>query len=474
MIDTQKDIDIKEILDIVWRNKIIIIVLAVIAAVSVFVKTYYFTNDRFQASCVLYVSNKDKEATNEIIEKSDIDTSRSLSATYIELLKTDSFLESVCDDLPKKISWEDLSKMLSISVINDTELIDITVESDSKLTVYNAAVGIMNKAPEMLANIFEGGEVKVVNPPRFPHKPISKGIAKKTAVGFFFGAFLGCAYAFIKMVLDQKVHKGEDIANRYNISVLGETAQPTSHSKRNKRGKKSDTDLASGIQNILSEKTDFDTVETYKSIRTNIMFSTPKQDKGKVIAVTSASPGEGKTTTAINLAITFSQTGAKIILIDCDLRRARVHRYLQLERKEGVSNVVCGYTELPKAIIKSVRENLDVLTAGENPPNPAELLQTQEFQNMIAQLQKEYDYIFIDTPPITIVTDAAILSKQCDGIVVVAKSEVTTYDLLDVAIKEIRNTKARIIGTIVHDSSEKLKKYGYYKSKKYGYKYKYE
>ena len=224
---------------------------------------------------------------------------------------------------------------------------------------------------------------------------------------------------------------------------------------------------------VLNDKSSFDTVETYKAIRTNVMFSMPKTEKGKVIVITSAAPGEGKTTTSINLAITFAQMGAKVMLMDCDLRKSRVHRYLELDRKNGVTNVLCGFSPLDQAIKRDVRENLDVLPAGEIPPNPAELMETEEFRKLIYTLQERYDYIFIDTPPITVVTDAAVAMKHSMGAVVVIRNNVTTFDMMDAAMERIRTTGVKILGAIVLGTEEKSKKYGYYKNKKYGYRYGY-
>lgn len=231
----------------------------------------------------------------------------------------------------------------------------------------------------------------------------------------------------------------------------------------------------SEISRIINENTDFDTIETYKSIRTNVMLSTPKQQDGTVIAVSSSLPGEGKTTTAINLAITFAQTGARCILVDCDLRKSRVHRYLQIERRQGVSNVVCGFTTLKEAIKKNVVGNLDCLTAGDIPPNPAELIETDEFGKMIDQLKKQYDYIFIDTPPVNIVTDAVLLSRYCAGVIVVARTEYSNYDALDVMMNDLERAKIKILGVIMLTTRESRKKYAhsYYSSYSYKYKYKY-
>ncbi len=227
------------------------------------------------------------------------------------------------------------------------------------------------------------------------------------------------------------------------------------------------------INRVLTDQTDFNTIETYKSIRTNIMFSMPKSDTGKVLVVTSSAPNEGKTTTSINLAITFAQMGAKVIIVDCDLRKARVHKYLGLERLDGVSNVLCGFIELEKAIKYSVRENLDCLTAGAIPPNPAELMETPEFAALITALKEKYDYIFLDTPPVTVVTDAVVAMKQCTGAVVVVRENFTMYDMLDDTMETIRKTDTKILGVVMVDCDERAQRYKYYKRGKYSYKYKY-
>ncbi len=242
---------------------------------------------------------------------------------------------------------------------------------------------------------------------------------------------------------------------------------------KNKKQRLSDRETVDAHERILTANSDFNTVETYKTIRTNIMFSLPKNDSGKVIAVTSSIPNEGKTTTCINLAITFAQTGAKVILIDCDLRKARAHRYLDSDRTEGVSNILCGFADAKSAIKKNIRENLDMLSAGELPPNPAELLQTQVFSDLIEQLKQEYDYIFIDTPPVTVVTDALIISKLCMGVVIVVRENITTFDVLDETMSALKKSQTQITGVIMLGSETKSKKGEYYNSRKYKYKYNY-
>ncbi|MBR5314226.1 MAG: CpsD/CapB family tyrosine-protein kinase [Clostridia bacterium] len=216
---------------------------------------------------------------------------------------------------------------------------------------------------------------------------------------------------------------------------------------------------------------EFGVVEAYKSIRTNIMYSMPKTDCGKAIVLTSATASEGKTTTVINLALTFAQVNAKVLIIDCDLRKPKIHRYLRIERKDGLSNVLCGFIELDNAIKVGVKENLDVLTSGEVPPNPAELLQTDTFASLVKELKKRYDYIFLDTPPINIVTDSVFPIKLSEGAILLSKKDYTTYDMVEQALEKMQRADANVIGTILIDNKEN-DNINYYKKSKYGYRYK--
>ncbi len=233
---------------------------------------------------------------------------------------------------------------------------------------------------------------------------------------------------------------------------------------------------------IINDKTKFNTLESYKVARTNIMYSLPKSDGAKVILVTSSEPGEGKTTTTINLAITFAQTGAKVLIIDCDMRKPRIHRYLKVERANGISNVLCGFKQLDEVIIKGVSsqvtDNLDVIAAGEIPPNPAELLASDEMKKVMEKLSKEYDYIFMDTPPVTVVTDAMVIAPIVTGVLCVAKQDVSSFENYDVAINILKQANVKILGFIFNCSEKGSAKYKYYGKKykysgKYNYSYRY-
>ncbi len=223
---------------------------------------------------------------------------------------------------------------------------------------------------------------------------------------------------------------------------------------------------------IISENTPFSALEAYKTARTNIMFSLPKTEKGKIILVTSSEPSEGKTTSSINIAYTFAQTDAKVVLLDCDLRKPRIHRYLKFDRDKGVSNVLCGFSTLDEVIHKNVMGNLDCISSGEIPTNSAELLMSDEMTAMLDELSKRYDYVFIDTPPVMTVTDAMIIAPKCSGTVIVVKQEQSTFDMLDKTVEAFKQSGNKILGFILNSSNQSSKSF-WKPSGKYKYAYHY-
>ncbi|MBS7297471.1 MAG: CpsD/CapB family tyrosine-protein kinase [Eubacteriales bacterium] len=230
------------------------------------------------------------------------------------------------------------------------------------------------------------------------------------------------------------------------------------------------------LNTILSDDTPFVIRENYKTARTNIIFSVSGTNKTgcKFIAITSANPGEGKTTTTLNLAITFAQTGARVLAIDGDLRKPRMHRYLNLKKDIGLSSVLSNQMEFEKAVNRNVRYGLDVLSSGEIPPNPAELLCSEAMKQLIEKLSNEYDYVLFDTPPVTVVTDAAALSPLVDGVIIIIRQNYTDHESLTMAVNLLNIARTKILGFFVNDVTKTRGGYSYSRYRyKYGSKYSY-
>lgn len=212
---------------------------------------------------------------------------------------------------------------------------------------------------------------------------------------------------------------------------------------------------------ILNGETSFHVQEAYKASRTNTMFSIPGKGCKKVV-VTSSFPGEGKSTTCINLAITFAQTGSKVIVIDADLRKPTVHRKLEVNNQYGLAHLLGNFCQIKDAIVPSKYENLDVMLAGHLPPNPAELLASDTMQNILEALSESYDYIFLDTPPLNVVTDATVLSNIVSGTILVVRQGETHHKDVQDALSKLEFANAKILGLILHGVQSNNKKYGKY------------
>ena len=201
--------------------------------------------------------------------------------------------------------------------------------------------------------------------------------------------------------------------------------------------------------------------EQYRAIRTNIEYSNVDQNT-KTILVTSSDKNEGKTTTVSNLAVSFANLNKKVLLIDCDLRNASIHKMFKINNIYGLTDILAKDRAVDKCIQKTELENLYVLTAGAIPPNPAEILSSEKMKNLIEDLKNIYDYIFIDTPPIGLVTDAGALSSFIDGVVLVVKSESVEKKYLEETKKKLDAVDARILGAILNSYKSEQKDYNYY------------
>lgn len=238
---------------------------------------------------------------------------------------------------------------------------------------------------------------------------------------------------------------------------------------------------------ILNDKTNFSVKEAYKAARTNFMFALSNiPDKCKKIVFTSQGPGEGKTTTSINIAIAFAQTGAKVIIIDADLRRPHVHKYLELDNEIGLTSVLGGFNTLEEAI-KKHELGVDCISCGHIPPNPSELLSSDKMVNLVESLTDKYDYIILDTPPINVVSDAIAMATKMDaGVALVVRQKYTTHDAIKKSKATLEFANAKLIGFVLNDVTNESftyrSRYGRYRSyrnykkyvkydSKYGYKY---
>lgn len=232
---------------------------------------------------------------------------------------------------------------------------------------------------------------------------------------------------------------------------------------------------------LLHENSNFFLKEAYKTLRTNVNFALTDEERCKVITVTSSLRSEGKSITALNLSISFAQADKKVLVIDCDMRRPKVHRLLSVSSPFGLSNVLMDSSLLVGAILPVPEFGVDVLLAGDIPPNPSELLGSSRMENLLEHLKTVYDYIILDSPPVNMVTDAVVLAPLTSGILFVIRSKQTDKYALSYAMEQLEYAKVKVLGFVYNGAAMesvgsgysgrtyKYGRYGGYGYRRYGY-----
>lgn len=302
-----------------------------------------------------------------------------------------------------------------------------------------------------LARMLNVNNVRVLDRPRIPRAPVRPNVPLNIGAGILLGILLGIGTAMARAMLDRTIKTPGDVEQVLGVSFLGlipeleitKDTPPAMKQRRRTRG-----GASPGRELIVHEMPTSGIAEASRSIRTNILFTAPDKPY-KVMLVTSAAMGEGKTTVACCIAIAMAQTGKSVVLVDCDLRRPRMHRIFQKQSDMGLTTALLEEgqddhteeTEVP---------NLSVYVAGPHPPNPAELLQSERFKTVLKRLTTKFDYVLLDSPPVLAVTDAAVLSTLVDGVVMVTRAFQTRKELAQHAVRRLTDVGAHVAGIVLN------------------------
>ena len=333
-----------------------------------------------------------------------------------------------------------------------------------------------------IAEAVDDGSVRVVDPAAFPTLPIAPRPARNLLLGAVLGILLAFGATMIRERLDHTVHIKEEIEALTGAAVLamiphiGENDRTMyfQHWLRARRtfGRRTDTVIANSENGnrLLIKDTQSVASEAFRKLRTNITFARPASPP-RVLIFTSPAAGDGKSTSVMNLAIALVQQGKRVIVLDGDMRRGALHRLLSGAQTPGLSEILVGQADLDSSIQSLALESfgqVDMLATGVIPPNPAELLVSPRFRALIEALRTSYDAILIDSPPINLVTDAAIIGRETDGAIVVARAAKTTRGELAHAVGQLRQVQVPLTGMILNDYNPK-RDAGYNAAAYYGY-----
>jgi tyrosine-protein kinase Etk/Wzc len=296
------------------------------------------------------------------------------------------------------------------------------------------------------------GNVQIIDKARRPFEPAKPNRKLIVIIGLILGGGFGLGFAFVKNYFDNTVKTPDDIQNR-NMNVLAWI--PLIGGIDEKTNKE--------FEFIVAKRPDAIPSEAFRALRTRIQFSKVGKDKIKTILITSSAPKEGKTTVTVNLAGSFALANKKTVIVDADLRKPRVHNIFNAKRYPGFTDYFFGQVELQEIIRKSNVDNLHYVTAGTIPPNPSEILGSEQMEEFLGMLKKEYDIVILDSPPIIAVTDSEILSKMVDASILVVSANQTETDLMEKSVEILSRDNDSFIGVLLNRFSYKSGYGSYYK-----------
>ena len=304
------------------------------------------------------------------------------------------------------------------------------------------------------------GNIRIIDMAEYAYQ-VSPNTRRDLRLAAVIGLMLGLGLAFFVEYLDNTIKSPEEVEHYFKIPLLGVVLD---HKVKGRRDE--DMNRKDELITLYDQKSAVS--ESYRGIRTRILFSaTVSQPKS--ILVVSAMEGEGKTISAANLAVIMARTGSRVLLLDCDMRKPRLNSIFGFAREKGVSNILVGDCSIADAVCQTDIENLNLIPCGQIPPNPSELLGSKAMQEMLAALSRDYDRIVIDSPPVSAVTDAVVLSKAVDGVVVVLQANKTERVIVQRAIEQMQAVNAYIFGIILNRLDARMTKY--YHLYSYFYRY---
>lgn len=318
-----------------------------------------------------------------------------------------------------------------------------------------------------LSGMLKINNIRMLDEAKIPKTPVYPRVKLNIVVGLMLGLLLALGVALVLEMLDTTIKNQDDITRHLGVPLLGIIPRV----RRDTSDPRTAIPNAADIYSFLYPKSAI--AECCRQVRTNLNFMSPGKPLRRIL-VTSSSPREGKTAIASNLSITLAQSGKRILVVDTDMRRPRIHKAFGMTNEYGLSNIIMGLMTEQEAIRSTEIENLSVLTCGPIPPNPAELIGSDTFAAIVDRLSGSFDWIVFDSPPVVAVTDALVLSRLVDGVVMVVKFGSTLRDVAAQARSQLAGVKARLLGAVINDldlENRQYDHYYYYYYNRYGYYY---
>ena len=459
-------VDLQRLLATLLNKSWLIILVSVMMAVVILLATVFLVTPQYESSAMFYVNNNAFSVGDASFSLSsgDLSTSRNLVESYIVILNTRETVNDVIDYAGVSRNYEQLTEMIQAGAVNETEIFEVVVTSPDPVEAEKIASAIAYILPKRISSIIEGTSAKVADAAVVPVKPSSPSYTNNTIIGFLLGFVLAVGTIVMQEIFDVSVREDEDIAQTCRHPILASVPDMQVQGKGGYDRKKAAAQPRKTA--LMGSNMSFAASEAYKLLRTKLQFSFAGDNSCRVIGLSSALSGEGKSLTSINLAYSLSQLDKKVILVDCDMRRPTLAEKLNIRKKPGLSSHLTGQCSLEELVqycgIPGDEQAFHVIAAGQNPPNPVELLSSEKMTATLDALRQRYDYVILDLPPVGEVTDAMAVAKVVDGMLLVVRQNYCNRIALGDAVQQFDFIGTKMLGVVFNCTSEGSGK-GYYK-----------
>lgn len=441
-----EEINIKDFFSYLKGYILALIIVVALAVGGVVVYDVMFKKPIYQAQTTVVIAKSDN-SDSAAATLNDINASQKLATTYGEIAKSELVLNQVIENLGLHTTVSGLKKNLSIKPVDDTSILSIVAKDPNAKLSAMIANEIASVFAKEVTAIYKIENVTQLSIAVEPNAPANNTLTRDVVLAVVIGVFGVVGFAFLRFYLDDTVKYTDDVEKTIGLPVTGTIS-------------KSDVNTKKASSELIVDKSPKAIVsENIKSLRTNLQFTAVDGDL-KTILVTSTNAGEGKSFVSANLAVSFAQADKRVLLVDCDLRRGRVHKLFGVSNTNGLSNLLAGDVRNYRKYIRPTKvRNLSIITAGTYPPNPSELLASKKNRYLVEVFSNNYDIVIFDGAPAGGLTDSAILSSLMDETVIVVKdSNTTRTDLLGVK-DSLDKVGARVAGIVFNMVTHRSAKY---------------
>lgn len=429
-----EEINLNELFDYFIDKIKYIIIATLVCCLIGGIYTKFLTVPMYKSSTTVILGGNE-EGTG--ITQSDISINNNLVSTYAEIIKSRRVLEQVQEELNESYTYRELVDEISVSSINNTQIIKITVADNNASNAKIIANLVAKVFTTEIPDLYHIDNVHILDVAIEEEEPYNINVAKSSLIGGLIGLVISSGIFFAIYYFDRTAKSVEQVEEVLKMPILG--------SVEDNKNIKEELIVAHNPKEIISEQ--------IKTIRTNLQF-TSADEKIKTILITSSIPSEGKSFISSNLASAFAQNNKKVLIVDCDMRKGRVNKIFKISNRIGLSNLLAYKDDdsenLEEYIYKTKIDNLYVLPRGKVPPNPSELLNSQKTAKLVSLLSEIFDYIIFDGPPVNGLSDSLIMSGYVDRTVVVTSLNSAPIELLESTKKMLNNVDAKVAGVIVN------------------------